>query len=317
MCRESYGLLEEPFALDPDPRFLHMTPTHFEAYFSIMSGIKDKKGIIVITGEVGTGKTLILHAILKDLGDRIKTAFIFHPGLSLKDLLKEILVQLDVPLRKGEHDLAYFLTAFRGYLNERLARDEIVAVIIDEAQNLDEETLEGIGRFCDLEAPVGRVLQILLAGHPALEEKLDSKILRLFKQRTKVHCRIAPLDLEEGRRYIEHRLKVAGRNPTGIFTPYAAYRIVEFAQGIPRVINLVCERALQAGSKKSSPVIGWQIASEAMQELGYLSPDEVSTLWQSLSLRKSNKVFRIFLLLLSIALFIFSVRQLMAVLLHR
>jgi general secretion pathway protein A len=318
MYREFYGFAEEPFALDPDPRFLYLSPTHFKAYSSMMSGIEERKGVIVITGEVGTGKTLVIHALLKDLGDWIKTAFVFHPGLSLKDLLKEILLQLDVPVWDREQNLAYFVNAFRGYLNERLARGEIVAVVIDEAQNLDEESLEGLGRFCDPETPAGGVLQILLVGHLELEAKLGSEILRLFKQKIKVHRRIAPLDREEGRRYIEHRLKVAGRNRSGTFTPDAADRIGEFAQGVPRVINLVCDRALMAGFKRSSSVIDSKIAREAMKELDYLRPTGTGPLLRMLSLKKSgHKIFRVFLLLLSLVFFIFSLRKLLVVLLHR
>jgi general secretion pathway protein A len=316
MYREFYGLAEEPFTLDPDPRFLYLTPTHFAAYSSVMSGIMDRKGIILITGEVGTGKTLVIHALLKDLGDWIKTAFVFHPGLSLKDLLKEILLQLDVPVWEREQNLAYFLIAFKGYLHERLARGETVAVVIDEAQNLDEEALEGLGRFCDSETPAGGVLQILLVGHPELEAKLGSGILSLFKQKIKVHCRIAPLDREEAKRYIEHRLKVAGRNCSGTFTPDAADRIWEFAQGVPRVINLVCDQALLAGFKKSSSVIDSKIAREAMKGLDYLRP--TGLLQRMLSFKKSgHKIFRIFLLLLSLVFFIFSLRKLLAMLLHR
>lgn len=318
MYREFYGLAEDPFALEPDPRFLYLPPAHFHVYSSMMAGINERKGLIVVTGEVGTGKTLFIHALLRDLGGGVKTAFVFHPGLSLKDLLKEILLQLDVPVREKEQSLAFFVSTFREYLNERLARHEIVAVVIDEAQNLDEEALKGLGRFCDADTPAGSVLQILLVGHPELGVKLGSEHLRLLKGRVEVHCRIPALDRQEGRAYMEHRLKVAGQRFSGTFTPEAAVRIREFAHGVPRVINLVCDRALRIGFNRRSPVVDAKIAGMAIKELDYLRPAGTGSLRRILSPgRTALRIYRIIMLLLSLALFVFSMRKLLAVLLHR
>ncbi|ABK16725.1 ExeA family protein [Syntrophobacter fumaroxidans] len=318
MYMEFYGFAEMPFGLGPDPKFLYFAPSHFEAYSSMMAGIREQKGVIVITGEVGTGKTLLIRTLLNDLADDIKTVFVFHTGLSLKDLLKQVLLQLDVPLWEKEENLAYYLRTLGGYLNERLARNETVAVIIDEAQNLDEDTLEGLGRLCDPETPVGKVLQILLVGHPELEEKLGGDKLRAFRLKIKVHRRIAPLNREEGRRYVEHRLKVAGGKENGTFTPKAVDRILEFARGIPRVINLICDRALLIGFSRASPSIDLKIAREAIREMDYLRPAGSGPLLRTPSLRKpGHNMVRVFLLLLSLVIFAFSLQKLLAVLLRQ
>jgi len=319
MYREFYGFSEAPFAQSPDPKFLYLTRSHFEALSSMMSGIKNRKGVIVITGEVGTGKTTLIYALLKDLSEKIKIAFVFHPGFGPKDLLKNILLDLDVPISETEQNLLYFVSEFRRYLNERLTRHEIMAVVIDEAQNLDEEALEGLGRFCDLDTPAGGVLQILLVGHPELEVKLNSEKLWRFKQKINVNRQIAPLTREEGREYIEHRLKLAGRNIPEVFTSDAANRIWEFAQGIPRVINLLCDRALVNGFTKSSPIIDSKIVKEAMKELDYLRPANSNPFLQKLfSLKKTGyKVVRVFFMLLSFLLFIYTLRKLLSVMIHR
>ncbi len=318
MYREFYGFSEEPFALSPNPRFLCLTQSHFEALSSMMSGIKDKNGIIVITGEVGTGKTTLIYALLKDLSEKIKTSFVFHPGLGLKGLLKNILFDLDVPISESEENLLYFVSEFRRYLNQRLIQDEIVAVVIDEAQHLDEEALEGLCRFCDTDSPAGEVLQILLVGHPELEVKLNSERLCRFKQKMNVHRRIEPLNREEGREYIEHRLKLVGRNISEVFTSDATNRIWEFAQGIPRVINILCDRALLTGFTKSSPIIDSRIVKEAMNELGYLRPANHDPFRHALSFKKFGyKILRIFFMLLSLLFFLLVLRKLLAVIIHR
>jgi general secretion pathway protein A len=318
MYREFYGFSEEPFAQSPNPRFLYLARSHFEALSSMMSGIKDRKGVILITGEVGTGKTTVIYAVLKDLSEKIKTALVFHPGLDFKSLLKSILLDLDVPMWKGQENMLYFVGEFRRYLNERLAQDEIVAVIIDEAQNLDEEVLEGLGQFCNPDIPAAKVLQILLVGHPELEVKLNCDKLCVLRKSINVHCQITPLTREEGGAYIEHRLKLAGRNISEIFTPEVANRVWEFAQGIPRVINSVCDRALLIGFSKSSPIIDSKIVKEAMKELAYLHPGNSKPLLQMLSLKKSGyKILKIFFFLFSVLLFLFSLRKILAVILQK
>jgi general secretion pathway protein A len=312
MYREFYGFTEEPFTLSPDPRFLYPARSHFETLSSMMSGIKEKKGIVVVTGEVGLGKTILIYALLKDLSEKIKTAFIFNPGLEFKGLLKTILRDLDVPFGEREEDLLSLMTGFRKYLNERLSRDEIVAVVIDEAQNLDEEALVALGRFCSPDIPAGKVLQILLVGHPELEAKLNGQVMQSLRKRMNVHCQLYPLTREEGIEYMEHRLRLAGRDMSEVFTSGVADIIWEFAQGVPRVINLVCDRAFLYGYVKSSPMINPKIAKEAIKDLEYLRPSKPKGLPRLFSLRESHyKVIRILFILLSVLIFLFSLSKIL------
>ena len=210
MYTEFYGFLEAPFTLNPNPRFLYLAHSHYEALSSMMSGIKERKGIVLITGEAGVGKTTLIYALLKELSEKIKTAFIFQTGLDFRDLLKNIFRDLDVPISEKEENIPSLLVQFLKYLNERLSRDETVTIVIDEAQSLDEEVLKDLVRLSSPDTPAAKVLQILLVGDPELEVKLNSETLRPFKEKIAVHRQIRPLTREEGRGYIRHRLKIVG-----------------------------------------------------------------------------------------------------------
>ncbi len=272
MYRKYYGFLEEPFALNPDPRFLFLARSHFEALSSMISGIKERKGIIVVTGEVGVGKTLLLHTLLKDLSQKIKTAFIFNSNLDLEDLLATILRDLEAPVDKGDGKASSPIHQFERYLVEQLTRDETVTVLIDEAQNLEERVLEGLFRFCSPAMIGSKILQIVLVGHPELEIKLNCEKFVVFQNRMTVRSEIHPLSREESRGYIKHRLKLAGANISDIFTSEAVERIWKFSEGIPRVINSVCDRALLLGFTNSNSLIDSRLVKEAIQEVTYLRP---------------------------------------------
>src|SRR5512139_3364033 len=158
MYNNFYGFSEEPFNLNPDPRFLYLALSHMEALSSMMQGIKERENTIVVTGEVGVGKTILIYALLKDLGEKIRTAFVFQTRLDFKNLLKNILQDLEVPLNGNEASMQSLVAEFRSYLNERLAQDETVAIIIDEAQSLDTEVLEGLFRLSTADSPAAKVL---------------------------------------------------------------------------------------------------------------------------------------------------------------
>ncbi len=277
MYRDFYGCLEEPFALNPDPKFLYLGPSHVEALSSMMHGIEEKKGMMVVTGEVGIGKTMLLYALLKDLSPKIKTAFIFQAPPDFETLLKEVLRELQVPWRAEEDHLLSLLGAFRKYLRERQVQDEILTIVIDEAQTLSEAVLQGLLKLYDQDPTAARLLQILLVGHPELELKWNSERLRLFKKKVGVRCRIRPLTREEGRGYIRHRLRLAGCQRPEVFTSEAVTRVWQFAEGIPRIMNLLCEQALRIGGKCSSPKINTKIVREAIRTVDYLRPRKVKT----------------------------------------
>jgi len=288
MYKKYYGFSEDPFALNPDPKFLYLAIGHWKALSSMMSGIKERKRLMVITGEVGVGKTILIYALLKDLTEKIKTAFIFNPILDFKSLLKTIFRELRIPLEGKKEDVPSLLHQFNQYLQERLARDEIVAVIIDESQGLEEKVLEEILKLATLDIPAAKALQVLLVGQTELEEKLDSIRLRHWKEKISIHGQVRPLTREECRGYIRHRLKLVGQSMSEVFTSEAVNRIWEFAGGIPRVINLLCDRALLIGYTNSSPMIDSKIADQAVQDFKYLKTPKSQILRPVSSLVKSR-----------------------------
>ncbi len=306
MYKKYYGFSEDPFALNPDPKFLYLALGHWKALSSMMSGIKERKRLLVITGEVGVGKTILIYALLKDLTEKIKTAFIFNPRLDFKNLLKTIFQDLEIPLEGKEENVPSLLLQFNQYLQERLARDETVAVIIDESQGLEEKVLEEILKLATLDIPAAKALQVLLVGQPELEEKLDSPRLRNWREKIAIRGQVRPLTREEGRGYIRHRLKLVGRSMSEVFTSEAVNRIWEFAGGIPRVINLLCDRALLIGYTNSSPMIDSKIADQAVQDFKYLKTPKSQILRPVSSLAKSRYgVGALVLLLIGLGVFAF------------
>lgn len=264
MYNDFFGFSEEPFRLTPDPKFFFMAMSHREALSSLTSGIKDKKDIITITGDVGTGKTTLIYALLKDLSDKIKTAFIFNPRLTFKQLLKGILWDLKVPTTGNNIDT--LLHRFDIYLQKRSARDETVLIIIDEAQHLSVKVLEDLDRLFQRQPPASKLLHIILVGQLELEVNLDSEELGQLKRRIALHRRLSPLNWEESKAYIDHRLKIVGSSLSEVFTPEAVDLICDFAKGVPRVINTTCDKAFLAGYSITTTKIGVMVAKAVISE---------------------------------------------------
>ena len=280
MYKDFFGFSEEPFNLNPDPAFLYMAMSHWEAFSTMMEGIRERKGIILLTGDVGTGKTTLIHTLLKDLSDQIKTAFIFNPRLTFKQLLKAILRELGVQV--GGENTYTFLYKFDEYIREKSAADETVVILIDEAQVMSPTVLANLDRLLQRDAVQTKVLQTLLVGQLELEAHLDSEELRQFKHRIAVQRRIQPLSREESEGYIDHRLKKVGSGSSNIFTPEALQLICDAAEGIPRVINLICDGALIEGYNNSNRKIGIELVRKALVEKdiiageGALEPAEIA-----------------------------------------
>ena len=318
MYKEFYGFSEDPFDLQPDPRFLYLARSHYEALSAMMSGIKEKKGLILVTGEAGIGKTLLIYALLKDLSEKIRTAFVFNPQSDFPHLLQSILQDLGVSFGEEKEDTDRLMLQFKKYLHERLPEDETVAIVLDEAQNLDGKTLEDLGRFFTLDTPATKLLQLILVGHPDLEVKLNSKRLRPLKKRVTGRCRIQPLNRNEGRGYLKYRLKQAGRDLPEVFTSEAANRVWEFAGGVPRVMNLLCSRALDFGCHHSSPIIDSKIVQEAMQDLAYLQSGKSRAHRSAFFRGKTrSKAVQILFLLLSVCVFILSLSLILLLFLRK
>ncbi|NWF53441.1 MAG: AAA family ATPase [Syntrophaceae bacterium] len=264
MYKEFYGFSEDPFNLTPDPGFL-FSPSGYEALrFSIESGIQERKGVMVITGEVGTGKTTLINALLKELDEKIKTAFIFNPKLTFKELLKTVLWELKIPVA-GE-STSSLIKKLNQFLTERMAEGENVLVIIDEAQNLAGKVLKNLHQLYQRVPPGVYSLQTLLVGQVELETKLNSEELRPFRDLVALQKQIRLLSVQESKQYIDHRLRLVGSCSSKVFTPEAVEVICEYAKGIPRVINLICDGALFAGYEASAPLVDAQMARKAIAE---------------------------------------------------
>ncbi len=268
---EYYGFAEEPFNLKPDPKFLFFTHSHWKAFSDMMAGVKERKGVIVVYGEVGIGKTILIYALLNDLNEKIKTSFVYQTKLDFEDILKNLLIDLEGPLFKEKEGLASLFFHLKSYLKQSLLQEKNVAVVIDEAQSLDEAVLIDLLNLVSTDFSGANPLQILLVGHPELEEKLNSPKLRIVKKNIGVVSRIKPLNREEIWEYIKHRAKVAGGNADPVFTKEAVKYIKKFSGGNPRLINILCNQALVVGYQSSSPVINQKIIQQSIKDLDYFT----------------------------------------------
>jgi general secretion pathway protein A len=246
MYLDFYGLIEKPFTTTPDPKFLFHTASHREALAQLTYGVVDHKGFVVLTGEVGTGKTTLLHALRQRLNGTTATAFVFDSTLPFDGLLEYILEDFGVTGPTGSSQ-AQRLVALNNFLIERRRVGQNAVLLLDEAQNLSPSLLESVRLLSNFETPTEKLLQILLVGQPEFEAKLELPELRQLRQRVALHCRIAPLSPADVREYIRTRLRIAGAPDIDLFTDSATRRIATRSRGIPRVVNLLCDHCLVVG----------------------------------------------------------------------
>src|SRR2546429_5362450 len=258
-----YGLSEKPFNTTPDPGFLYMSPGHQEALAQLLYGVQERKGFMVLTGKVGTGKTTLLNALRHRLNGQTAISFVFNSTLPFDGILEYVLA--DFGIAKGEESAAQRLIALNNFLIDRERAGENTVLILDEAQNLDASTLEQIRLLSNFETPTDKLLQILLVGQPELKGKLNLPELQQLKQRVGLRCQIPPLTLEEAREYVWNRLSIAGASDLGVFTDAAVSRITEYSGGIPRLINIVCDHCLLFGFADAKRRIDRPIANRAIQ----------------------------------------------------
>ena len=245
MYKEFYGLKELPFALTPDPRFIYFTPSHTEAMANLHYGIESGKGLIVVTGEVGTGKTTILRWMMQRLDRTVLVGYIFNPRLTVPEFYQHVARLFDVQEWENKSELLF---ALGKTLEARHARGLRTVLIIDEAHGLSTSVLEEIRLLSNFESDAAKQLQIVLTGQPELRDVLNNPDLRQLKQRVALRCEIKPLpNIEETERYVKARLLVAGAERTDIFSPGAVDYIFRCAAGIPRQINNLCDNALLSG----------------------------------------------------------------------
>src|SRR3989449_5120181 len=260
-----YGIKEKPFNSTPDPKFLYLTPGHREALAQLVYSVQENRGFLVLTGEVGTGKTTLLQAFLQRLNGKAAVASVFNSTLPFEGLLEYMLEELRVPTPAGSP--AQRLLALRRFLLDRRRAGQSTVLILDEAQNLDVATLEQIRLLSNFETPTEKLLQILLVGQPELKGRLNLPELRQLKQRVGLRCQIPPLTLEETRAYIRTRLRIAGARDLGLFADPAVDRISAYAGGIPRLINTVCDHCLLFGYGDQKRRVDRHVVNQAIDYL--------------------------------------------------
>jgi type II secretory pathway predicted ATPase ExeA len=243
MYKKFFGLKENPFNVNPDPRYLFLTHHTQEALACLTYGIETRKGFILLTGEVGTGKTTLINRLLEWLHkERVSTAFVFNPRLSVSQFFDFMMTDFGIPCESKQK--GQMLLKLNQWLLERYQAGERAVLIVDEAQNLSPQMLEEIRLLTNLETSTEKLLQIVLSGQPELEHKLNQPQLRQLRQRITLRAKTRQLTLEETQGYIQERLRIAGAENTDIFTPEAVATVHRYARGIPRVTNLLCEHGL-------------------------------------------------------------------------
>ena len=260
MYTEFYGLKELPFALTPDPRYIYFTPSHTEVMANLHYGIESGRGLIVVTGEVGTGKTTMLRWVMQRLDRTVLVAYIFNPRLSAPEFYQHLAALFDIRNWETKSDL---LIELGKVLDSRDSRGLRTVLIVDEAHGLSPAVLEEVRLLCNFESDTAKKLQIVLTGQPELREVLNYPDLRQLKQRVSLRCEITALpNVEETAHYINSRLKIAGAQRTNIFSPGAIDYVFRCSEGIPRNINNLCDNALLHGFAVSESVISRGLVEE-------------------------------------------------------
>jgi general secretion pathway protein A len=265
MYTDYYGFTERPFDVSPDPKFLHLTDSHRETLASMLYGIREKRGFLAVTGEVGTGKTTVINALLNSLDEKVKTAYILRKCTTVHELLRAILYEFGVPAEG--RDRFELWQRLNEYVLEVASRHEAAVLIIDEAQNLTSRMLEEIRTLSNLETQKTKLLQIILVGQPELDAKLNSEELRQLRQRIAIRRKLLPLSNDEVEAYIKHRLKLVGGIIYGLFTRDAVALIGRYSKGIPRVINIMCDNAFLIGYALAQKKVDGAIIREVIKDM--------------------------------------------------
>jgi general secretion pathway protein A len=266
MYRAHFGLVRRPFEMTPDPSFLVLGEAHREGLATLVYGVKARKGFVLLTGEVGTGKTTLLHALLSQLDASTASAFVFNPRLDPLDFFRVLFDEYGIETAcrtKGE-----YLLALNHFLIQRLERDETTLLIVDEAQNLSPEMLEEIRLLSNLETPRSKLLQIMLVGQPELNDLLARPALRQLRQRIVLRHHLRPFDEKETAAYVEERLRLAGYTGKGVFDRGALRELHSATGGVPRLVNIVCDGALLLGYSRDRDTVGRREIREVVQDLG-------------------------------------------------
>jgi general secretion pathway protein A len=272
MYTEFYGLKELPFALTPDPRYLYFTPSHTEVMANLHYGIESGRGLIVVTGEVGTGKTTLLRWMMRRLDPAVMVAYVFNPRLSVAEFYQYLAALFNIGAWESKSDL---LIELGNLLEARHNHGLRTVLVVDEGQGLSTEVLEEVRLLCNFESDTAKQLQIVLTGQPELRDVLNQPDLRQLKQRVALRCEITALpNVQETAHYVSSRLKVAGSTRTEIFSPGAVDYIFRCSAGIPRNINNLCDNALLNGFASGASVISRGIIERVAKTFDMLPRNE-------------------------------------------
>lgn len=282
-----FGLKDNPFKLSPEPGYLFLSEQHRDALNYLIYGIKEKKGFILISGDIGTGKTTLCRTLLNLLEDSVETALIFNTAISDVELLETVVSEFGIEIPRETGTKKAYVDALNGFLLQNFAAGRNAVLLIDEAQNLSHGVLEQIRMLSNLETEKEKLLQIILIGQPELKATLTKPALRQLNERITVRYDLRPLSAGEVVAYIHHRLSVAG-GPGKVSFTKGAYRLVDdFSEGIPRRINALCDRALLIAYTKNIVKIDRKIIRLAARDIGseYFQKTISSTkkLWQRLT----------------------------------
>jgi general secretion pathway protein A len=272
MYTHYFGLAEKPFAIAPNPRYLFMSELHREAMAHLLYGISSEGCIILLTGDVGTGKTTVCRCLIDQLPATTDIAMILNPKLTIADLFKTICEELKIPITVATPSIKTYIDQLNAYLLDAHSKGRNTALIIDEAQNLDVEILEQLRLLTNLETNTSKLLQIVLIGQPELQEILCDPTLSQINQRITTRYHLEPLLTVDVTTYIHHRIAIAGGNNRSIlFSKQAIQYLAKISKGIPRVINVLCDHALLGAYANNSDHVSLKIMKKAAQELAAIT----------------------------------------------
>lgn len=272
MYKDFYGFREYPFNITADSRFLFLSHRHQEALSHLLYGIKERKGFVMITGEIGTGKTTLCRYLMNQLDPSVRTAFVWQTNLSAGQLLLAIAHDLGIP--HVHKDRLSLIEAIYQFLLDQASHERNCVIILDEAQHLGLSQLEQIRLLSNLETEQDKLIQIILVGQPELGGKLERPELTQLRQRIAVRYHITPLNREELTHYIHHRMEQAGGDGRALFSPTALDHVYQYSGGVPRLINVVCDRALLSGFVQEAAQIDETLVDRAIAEIEGRTPHE-------------------------------------------